>query len=295
MNSLITPQDQALSLAEALKVQSLVLKREDLHPLKSHKGRSIPTMIDHALSKGVHRFALSSSGNAAIAACLYVQSLLPKYPGLALEVYAGNNINKDKLFFIQGFQSKNIQVIQTERPKQALLEATKRGFQSLRQSIDPLALVGYSSLVEELLHIKDLQAVFLGTSSGTTAQALHEGFVKAGRKIQIHAVQTTSCHPIANDFKQNTTVVDTGEPSIADAIVDSTSLRKLNVVQALQQSGGYCWIVDNDSIKKSQDVIFETESLRVSPNGALGVAGMMVAQKAGWTWTGTVVCIVCGQ
>ena len=66
-----TPLEQQAQLAEAIGISSLYFKREDLHPYGSHKGRSIPVMIEHYLASGDTRFAISSSGNAALAAVMH--------------------------------------------------------------------------------------------------------------------------------------------------------------------------------------------------------------------------------
>ena len=51
-----------------------------------------------------------------------------------------------------------------------------QNIKALRQSTDDLALIGYHALAEELLEISDISAVFIGTSSGTTAEALANYF-----------------------------------------------------------------------------------------------------------------------
>jgi hypothetical protein len=61
-----TPQTPVPELSAVLAFdQEIWLKREDLHRHGSHKGRSIPIMIDEAARTGSRRFVISSSGNAA--------------------------------------------------------------------------------------------------------------------------------------------------------------------------------------------------------------------------------------
>ena len=54
-----TPLEAYPKLAKAIGVNELYFKREDLHPYGSHKGRSIPVMIDHYLKAGERRFAIA--------------------------------------------------------------------------------------------------------------------------------------------------------------------------------------------------------------------------------------------
>ena len=68
-----TPQNSYPKLAKALGVSNIILKREDLNPYGSHKGRSIPLMIETYIKKGTTNFVISSSGNAALASIRYIQ------------------------------------------------------------------------------------------------------------------------------------------------------------------------------------------------------------------------------
>jgi len=49
----ITPLEHYPTLAKAIGVSDLYFKREDLHPYGSHKGRSIPVMINNYYKKGI--------------------------------------------------------------------------------------------------------------------------------------------------------------------------------------------------------------------------------------------------
>jgi threonine dehydratase len=296
---MITPQQNYPDLARAVGILSLWLKREDLHPYGSHKGRSIPVMIDHYFEKGSRHFAVSSSGNAAHAAALYTKGLNEK---IKLEILVGNHISDKKLKKLTDLTDENISVMRFERPLQSLTQKTADGsIQSLRQSTDDIALVGYESLAKELEEIKDLEAIFLATSSGTTAQALTEYFIKnakgkmqnANKKpVEIHIVQTTSCHPMALEFINS---VPSEEESDADAIVDITARRKDALIPLIQKTNGSGWIASNEEIRTAQELIEKYAKIKVSPNGALALAGLMQATFTGREWDGVVVCVVGGE
>ena len=310
----ITPLEAYPDLAREIGVASLYFKREDLHPLDSHKGRSIPHMIDVGLADGVRHFVISSSGNAALAAGLYVKGLNEKIKTkkekigkenfdenfISLEILAGRNINQKKLTKLQALKDDHILVSVQDRPLQMLFQKTNNknpDVRSLRQSTDPIALEGYASLAEELAEIPDLAAIFIGTSSGTTAQALAEYFLKNGQKknnkktsVEIHIVQTPSCHPMVKNVEKSEQI------SIADAIVDRTAPRAGVLVPLIEKTGGTGWIADNESIKIAQEIVKKhTGGLVISPNSALSVAGLMNAVYTGQTWKGAVVCMICGE
>ena len=315
-----TPQTQEPELAKALGVTTLFLKREDMHPLGSHKGRSIPHMIDAHLTSvatggdttnnSKPHFVISSSGNAALAAGLYVKEINKNIEitktsdgaatPVTLEILVGQNINPKKLLKIQALRDDNISVAIHDRPLQVLTVKTHEdpSIKSLRQSVDETALIGYESLARELADIPNLEAVFIGTSSGTTAEALAHYFLenkKAGSKknvpVEIHIVQTPSCHPMVEAIEPG----ETGEKSIADAIVDQVAHRKNTLLPLLEETGGAGWIADNETIKIAQELVQKHAGLSISTNSALSIAGVMSAVYTGRLWTGAVACIIAGE
>jgi threonine dehydratase len=291
---MITPQQNYPDLARAVGVSSLYLKREDLHPYGSHKGRSIPVMIDHYLKERKRHFAISSSGNAALAAALYIKKLNEDATErTTLEILVGNKITEHKLDRLTDLSDFNISVMRFERPLQSLTKKTVDGsIQSLRQSTDDIALVGYESLAEELEKIKDLRAIFMATSSGTTAQALAEYFLKKEKSVEIHIVQTTSCHPMTLEFVDS---VGSEEQSDADAIVDMTAHRKNTLIPLIKKTNGFGWIATNEEIKTAQELMEKHADIKVSSNGALALAGLMQAVFTGKEWKGSVVCVIGGE
>jgi threonine synthase len=306
---MITPNEQYTKLAQALGYDDLYFKREDLHPYGSHKGRSIPVMIDHYYERGVRHFAISSSGNAALAAAIHIGKL----PDATLDIFVGTKIDDakfEKLVKTLGgkdsiknttdqkiadnqWSSKDdrVKIFLKGRPLQALLEATKAGAQSLRQSDDDVALVGYEDLAKEIATIPNAGAVFMGTSSGTTAQALATYFSNKGLPIQVHIVQTSFCHPISDEFTKR----DGNVGSIADAIVDKVALRKSSLIPLMHKTGGSGWCADDEDIISAQKLAKEYTGLEISTNSALSVAGTILAKKAGHKISGAVVCVIGGK
>lgn len=287
---MITPQQEAPQLAQALGLKGkLYLKREDLHPLGSHKGRSIPYMIEQYAKGGASKFAISSSGNAALAAAKYIKEYNQKFSErpLSLQIFVGENVNKEKRAMIEAEADSDTQisVTQTDKPKQTVHVLNKKGeAKALRQSNDPLALVGYRSLVEELSELGELAAIFVPTSSGTTAEAL-------AAKFPVHIVQTAKCHPLAEQFDTNFTPAT---ESLADAIVDTVALRQNSLDKLLMKSGGG-WVVSNDEIRAAQEIVRVSCNLDISPNAALSVAGLSKALLQNFDPSGTTVCLITGR
>jgi threonine synthase len=313
-----TPLVRCDALAHALGIENVYLKRDDLHALGSHKGRSVPTIIDRAIAQGMRHFVISSSGNAALAAALYIEKLnqaIPQGQGkYQLIIFVGTNIEKEKLVAVQDIADRSfgsITIAKTERPLKALLNADSSS-KPLRQSTDDSALIGYETLGEELTSLPNLGAIFIPTSSGTTAQALGTYFARqntlsrnegANRNMpatipQIHVVQTDAVHPIAEAFdpehSENKASVGL---SLAHAIVDRVAHRKEAVIEVIHATHGAGWIVSDERLKDAQRIVKDTCDIEISYNSALSVAGLIKALEKGWKpLSGSaIVCLITGK
>lgn len=297
---MLTPQIQCSNLREKLHLSALLyFKRDDLHPFGSHKGRSLPLMIEHWVKEGQNDFVISSSGNAALAAAKAINEYNREYPEkkLKLTIYLGKKINPEKLEKIKTESNSEVIIKQIAAPKQAAFLAQKsKNKKLLRQSIDDSALLGYQSLAEELAQIPELAAVFIPTSSGTTAQGLHRAFKKLGINPQIHIVQTPNCHPFVKTDNQNQSMKEEGgETSLASAIVDKVGHRAKQISQILAESGGKGWLATNNEIAQAMNMVKETENINLSPNSALAVVGLKKAVQSGQQFNGPVVCLITGR
>ena len=297
----LTEQKKYPKLAAALKISGdLYLKREDLHPFGSHKGRSIPLMIESYAKAGWTNFVISSSGNAALAAALAIKkyNLKHKTKPLTLKIFVGKKIDNNKLLSLRGSRvlwrrSNLVEIKQVANPKQQAFLTEKSGLaKNLRQSTDESALIGYQNLARELAKIKNLSAIFIPTSSGTTAEGLYLGFKK--QKPQIHIVQTNACHPIVSALRPELSM-DNAKTSLASAIVDKVAHRKETVVKIVKASGGTGWIINDKEIKEAIKLVKKYTGLNISPNSALSLAGLKKAIQEGWKFKGAVVCLITGD
>ncbi len=292
----MTPLEQYPKLAEKIGTSNLYLKREDLHKYGSHKGRSIPFMIDFYYKKGDRKFAISSSGNAALAGAKYLAEFNSTNDDkIYLDIFVGHNVNESKLKKLKTFEqenSSNMRVLIKERPLQALNQAIEEGYRSLRQSTDDIALSGYVSLAKELTEDPGLRAVFIGTSSGTTAQALAQYFIDNKINTQVHIVQTSSCHPIVDQFENYD---GPQEKSLADAIVAQTTERMPKLVDLINKTGGYAWTATNEEIITARELVSNNTNVTISNNSALSIVGVMQAVYRDWKIDGKIVCLICGD
>jgi len=286
----ITPFEEYKELGQDLGTNTVIFKREDLHPLGSHKGRSLPVMIQYYLDQGKKKFVISGSGNASIASQRYINSL--GRDDIELQIYVGNRIDLKKFEQIKESESDIVKVYKKDRPLQALTVAVQEGYTSLRQSTDDIALIGYKSLADEIINIGDVSSVFMGTSSGTTAQALAKEFIERKTGIQVHIVQTSSCHPLIDDLGAFEYI---NEDSIAKAIVDLVASRKEKLIPLIDKSGGRGWYATNEKIDFAIQKVKEFTGHNISTNSALSVVGLLEAIYDGYEIGDKPLCMICGQ
>jgi len=292
-----TKQTKLKKLAKKLNFSGdLYFKREDQHPLLSHKGRSLPTMITTKIKMNQRNFVISSSGNAALAAALYIKKYNKTHSKkLSLTIFVGEKILSTKLQKLKKLADRNIILEQVTNPKQSAFLMDKNKTASwLRQSNDDNALIGYESLAKELSKIKNLRAVFVPTSSGTTALGLHLAFKKLKRKIAIHIAQTNSVYPMVAAYIKETDCRPE-EVSLAGAIVDKIALRKTNLSKAIKDSHGFGYAINNEELRQAVKLAKESEGIEISYNSALSVAALSQALKSGIKFKGAVACLITGE
>jgi len=303
---IITPQFQATKLSQSINLQvPLYIKREDLHPLGSHKGRSIPFIIEKNIEDGIKKFVISSSGNAGLASAITIQEYNQRHPEnkIGLKIFVGKKIPRHKLKNITDvIKGSEITIEQINNPKQTAFQTEKNSIDKngnitvkfLRQSTDENAVLGYFELAKELSEIKDLNAIFIPTSSATCAEGLYDAFNKIGINPQIHIIQTDTCSTIAKNFYE-TAPTPPSTPSLAGAIVDNVGHRTKTAISAIKNSHGMAWIADNNEIRESVRIIKKTTNLDVSPNSALSLVGLAKALKLNWKFEGPVVLLFTGN
>ena len=252
----------------------VIIKNEMDNPNGSFKDRSLAYQISYYLSNGIRKFAISSSGNAAIAAAAYISL----FKDAEIDIFIGYKIIPEKLAKLTAFESDKVRIHQGSKPKSDCFKfALEHKALNLRGSSDDLALTGFKTIAYEIAKDHpEVDCVFLPTSSGTSALALHYGFEEMGKKIAIFICQTQTVHPIAKEF--DTDFIKFPE-SLADAIVDRVALRKSRLIEALKKNGGGGFVISNEEISIAKR---ETGLLGYwieSPNSALAFAGFSKALR----------------
>jgi threonine synthase len=266
------------------QIAHLIFKQEYLLPSGSVKDRGISYQLAQIHRRGITRVVISSSGNAAISAAYYCK----KYH-LDLAVFVSPKINPSKLNHLKDFP---VTIKITPRPiSSAFRFSQSHHARLLRPSKDPDGPIGYQSLGKELAPLKPA-AIFFPVSSGTTLSGTFDGYRQNSDKLpQFHLVQTPACHPLAQKFDHNFT---SAKSSLADALVAKSVPRKSQILNIINQTHGWGWVVSNHQIRKANRWLTQ-HHLICSFEGAATLAAVWKAQKNGRSWPEPVVCLLTGK
>lgn len=263
-------------------VPGLALKREDLNPTGSHKDRAACYQVAAAAARGEKAVVISSSGNAAVATSRYAE-----LHGLPAFATVHPTTDPSKLAAICGSTTT---VVVTERAVNTARRIARRfGTHNLRPSTNDDALVGYSTLADELLggdldHHPDAIVVF--ATSGATALALAQRSAQ-GNGPEVHFVQGLGNATLADPASVSSSV--SNQSAAAGRLGTRSSARADQLRAAVADTGGRGWVIDQAGVEEGRDLLIG-EGIDVSDESAANafVALQLVTQGM------QVVCVVSG-
>lgn len=292
-----TPAAGLPALAAELGLARLVLKREDLGPTGSHKARGLSFQVSalRAARPGLTWLAISSSGNAAIAAAACAAAA-----GLRLAAFVSPGTPPAKLVDLV---DRGAEVFVSDRAlslAQAFADAW--GAPNLRPSTDPLAVEGFLSLGWELAEtVAPADAVFVFASSGTSFVALGRAFDRSVEvterpwRTALHAVQGTGASPIAGEYDprpESGPVPESGRRGRLGALGARKTRRVGEAKRWIRASGGSGWVI-TDAEADAADRLLASHGIRTSLEGAAAVAA--AARAAARGFRGSAVVVLTGR
>jgi threonine synthase len=249
------------STLESLKLQDqqIWLKRDDELELGCSKQRSIVYMIGKYLEMGKTKFVVSSSGNAALVSAyigLHSYSDVEEVKILLSEQISDSKLTKmlkslhleDELTvedLREGPQLEKVKFEFSVNPKQQAFQLEKEGWTNLRGSTDDLAIIGFKTIANEIIHElgqNKPDAVFIAASSGTTALGIYQGFSELSIYPQIHVVQTTKTYALLKKLKNIDLPIEPEHP--AESIIDVIGHRRKTIETIISESKGDGWVID---------------------------------------------------
>jgi threonine dehydratase len=249
-----------------IKLENIYLKREDLNQTGSAKDRAVVFQIENLKKQGFNSAVISSTGNAAISASYFCQ--LNK---IELTIFLSPKVNPHKLELIKKTNSK---IFFSDKPiSDAIKFAHSNKAYLLRQSTDPIALIGYQQIGQELINdLPQITSIFIPVGSGTTLLGISQSLPKS---VKIFAIQPASNCPLSKYFDSN---YQPEVENITDAISVKYLPLKSQIISAIKNSQGTGLVIQNKDILSTQKIL-ESNKIQTSLEGTLALSGLKKAQN----------------
>ncbi|MEW5768712.1 MAG: pyridoxal-phosphate dependent enzyme [bacterium] len=261
-------------LTEALGLNHLWFKREDLNPTGSHKARSLAYQVSKYYQEGKNPLVISSSGNAAISAAAYC-----RLAGIKILVFISPLTPRLKVDQLGLFEAV---IVSTPKPiNMARYTARHFNLVNLRPSVDDASIEGFKSIAFEIYEKGlDPEAVFVFPTSGSSLLGIGRGFIdlkekygQIGKLPQIHAVQSGKVASVVKEFVKDGREE---EETLAGCLGVKNTPRKEEIVKMIRLTKGQGWWVSSEEILKASSLLSHY-GINTSAEGAANFAGVIKA------------------
>jgi len=219
-----------------IKLDNLYLKREDKNITGSSKDRAIPLQIDNLKKNGFTQAVISSTGNAAISAAYFCQQ-----KKIELTIFLSPKVSPQKLAMLKKFPSE---IILSPKPISDAIKFSKLNHVFLlRQSTDPVSLIGYQQIAKEIMsQLPQVSSIFIPIGSGTTLIGISQ---KLSQNVPIFGVQSAANCPISKLFDKDFVPENR---LITDALSVKFLPQKQKIIDIVKKSNGFVFTLQNEAI-----------------------------------------------
>ncbi len=233
---------------------TLFLKREDLSETGSHKFRYLADQMKKLQEAGEQRVVLSTTGNVGISASKYGSKL-----GMEVICLMSEKGDMNKASQIEKEGGK---LYLSDRPvRWAGYLHKKHGIPLLKGSESDDAVDGYESLGREIIQqAPDADAIVNFCTSGTSSLGISQAYERSGRELPaFHLVQSGKSCSLVRELHPDSI----REDEVDNGVGLSTTPRKEDLLNLIEESGGDAWYVSPTSLEQVQKLLNE-HSIAVS-------------------------------
>jgi threonine synthase len=255
-----------MTITPIIKIDSFYFKREDLNKTGSAKDRAIIKQIKEIKKRKLDQAVISSTGNAALSAAYFCQE-----NNIKLTIFLSPKVNLKKLKLLKKYSHK-IEI--SKKPISGAIKFSKNNpAYLLRQSTDPVALIGYQQIATEIKQqLPQITSLFVPVGSGTTLLGVSQ---QLPDNIKIFAVQSAANCPLAKKFDSN---YRSEKQLLTDALSAKFLPQKNKVIKTIKNRNSSAFVIQNQNIIET-DTFLKKNKIKTSLEGALALAGLFKAQK----------------
>ena len=262
--------------------RKVLIKEEYVNPTGSFKDRGASVLVSKVRQLGIGGVVEDSSGNAGAAVAAYCGEA-----GVRCKVYVPESVRPEKAARISqyGAELKLVRGNREDCKREALKAAGNTYYAS--HSHNPFFLQGTKTFAYEICEQLDWRApdaVVLPVGNGTLLLGAYIGFRDLlaagliGDIPRLIAIQAKPCAPLFHAFHGGTDAAGgrldlRPEETMADGIAVASPVRGGQVLEAVRNSGGNFFAVDDLEIVAAQrDAAYK--GFQIEPTAAATIAGL---------------------
>jgi threonine synthase len=257
----------------------VLIKQEHLFSTGSYKDRGASVLISKVQELGIRSVVQDSSGNAGCAVAAYCARA-----EISCQIFVPADTSPAKLAQIElyGGHLHRVPGSREDAARAALAAASTTYYAS--HSWNPFFLHGIKTLafeISEQLGWQSPDTIVLPVGSGTLVLGVALGFRElfdagiVSSTPKIIAVQSSSCAPLYEAFRNNATTIPAirKRSTVAEGIAVAEPIRGMQIVDEVRKSRGNFVIVDDDDVKTALRWVCR-KGYYIEPTSAATVAGL---------------------
>jgi threonine synthase len=277
---------QASALMLGGRKGNIIVKDEGRLPTGSFKARGLALAVSMAHQFGLNHLAIPTNGNA----------------GAAMAAYAKQANLKATVFCPDDTPTVNVQEIQLQGADTFLVNGLindcgaivfegkeKTGWFDVSTLKEPYRIEGKKTMGFELVEQMNWElpdAIFYPTGGGTGLIGMWKAFAELKalgwlkcKLPKMIAIQSSGCAPIVNAFNKGLDHAPLWENAntVASGIRVPAAIGDFLILDALKESNGYAFAVDDEHIIQIRDLVSKEDGLLLCPEGAATAAGYQLA------------------
>jgi threonine synthase len=297
----VSNQESRISLGEVLtpliplkksavmlggKLANVIVKDEGRLPTGSFKARGLALAVSMAHQFGIKHLAIPTNGNAGAALAAYA-----KQANIKATVFCPNDtpiVNVQEIQ-LQGADTYLVNGLINDCGKIVLEGKEKTGWFDVSTLKEPYRIEGKKTMGFELAEQMNWvlpDAIFYPTGGGTGLIGMWKAFAElkelgwlTGKLPKMIAVQSTGCAPIVDAFNKGLDHAPLWKDAqtVASGIRVPAAIGDFLILQAIKESSGCAFAVNDEHIIKVRDLVAQEDGLLLCPEGAATAAGYQMA------------------
>ena len=272
------------------EIGNIVIKDEGRLPTGSFKARGLALAVSMAHQFEIQHLAIPTNGNAGAALAAYARQANIKATVFCPEDTPKINIQEIQL---QGADTYLVNGLINDCGKIVLEGKEKVGWFDVSTLKEPYRIEGKKTMgfeIAEQMQWTLPDAIFYPTGGGTGLIGMWKAFSELkelgwlkGKLPKMIAIQSSGCAPIVDAFEKglnNATAWDNAN-TVASGIRVPVAIGDFLILDAIRQSNGFAFAVEDEHIIETRDIISKEDGLLLCPEGAATAAGYQIALEKG--------------